>query len=103
MVLVSTRPELVLLCPTGVCNPNRPLPWPSDASAQSTPASWHGTEPVQGFTCTSCLILWCGEEERRKNTEKMQHLTTQPCPRAEEKVESGCHLGSRGCALVLGG
>lgn len=70
VVLVSTKPELVPLCPTGVYNPHRPLHCPSDASAQSTPASWHGTEPVQGFPCTSCLILWCEEEEGRKNMKK---------------------------------
>jgi len=30
----------------------------------------------------------------KNNTEKMQCLATQPCPRAEEKVGSGCQLGS---------
>ena len=103
---VSTEPESVLLCPIGVCNPHSkhsPVHCPSNASAQSIPAWWHNTEPVQGFPYTSCLILRFGEGEGRKNTEKMQRLATQPCPRAEEKVESSHQLGSSDCALVLGG
>lgn len=90
----------------GVRNPqskHSPVHSPSNTSTRNTPASWHSTEPVQGFLYTSCLILQFGEGEGRKDTKKMQRLSTQPCPRAEEKVESSHHLGSSNCALVLGG
>lgn len=52
MASVSTSPELVLLCPTGACNPHSKhslVRCPSNTSAQSIPPSWHSTEPVRAF------------------------------------------------------